>query len=296
MLFLYRQDIAEQKFVKFALSLGCLLVCGASHAQLTISTGKAKEEVEESVKLKSRVSVNAGVKMWSTAWSSWVTAPKGTGVALGASRYQTVQAVGSSPQWSSIPFVNLRVNDFFISSSAMAPTKYNLRDAATPGGFDFPASRKEFDINTGYYVLRGLAVYAGRKELQQTYGPDTFRWHGILLGLNGSAPLSKGWAMYGNMAIGNMKATFPGSQADIEGHTSFRTTYRLGEFGLAYIPPWIGKFSTPVLLTIGYRAQYASTQDYMLAVTDIAGNSRPNTSTSLNDTTQGLVCSVIVNF
>jgi hypothetical protein len=267
----------------------------AAEAPLTVAIGGGSQGLLLSTP-SARVSVNVGLKTWSTAWSSWVSSPKGTGVALGALRYQTVQAVSSAPQRSVIPFVNLRVDDFFLSTSAMAPTRYSLRDSATPGGFDFPAARREFDINAGYYLLRGLSVYGGVKELRQTYGPDTFKWRGVLLGLNGSAPLSKGWAMYGNMAIGVMRARFPDSQVDVTGRQTFPTSYQLGEFGLAYIPPWLDPYSSPVLLTIGYRAQQARTRGYTLAVTDSADRSIPNTSTSLNDTTQGLVLSVIVNF
>lgn len=297
MLLIHKARAIRSLSVKYLIFLGGTLTLGSTCLATETNGLHVKDESADSLlRLKPRVSVNMGVKTWGTAWSSWVTAPKATGVALGAARYQTVQAVGSAPQWSVIPFANLRVNDFFVSTSTMTTTNYSLRDAATPAGFDFPASRREFDVNAGYYILRGLSVYTGLKELRQSYGPDTFKWRGLLVGLNGSTPLSKGWALYGNMAIGTMKAYFPDSQADITGKTTFPTTYRLGEFGLAYIPPWIGKYSTPVLLTIGYRAQYASTQNYMLAVTDTAGNSVPNTSTSLNDTTQGLVLSVIVNF
>ena len=297
-----RQTIWRVGFAFFELlAIGLCIGISAANAEglkppAVVGTSSAADEAGTLLNKRPRVSLNAGVKVWGTAWSSWVTGPKATGVALGSLRYQTVQAVGSSAQWSVIPFANLRVNDFFVSTSAMAPTHYTLRDAATPGGFNFPASRREFDVNAGYYVLPGLAVYGGFKELRQSYGPDTFKWRGFLLGLNGSAPLSKGWAFYGNMAIGHMRAYFPSSQADITGRTQLPTTYHLGEFGLAYIPPWIDKYSTPALLTIGYRAQQASTQGYALAVTDTSGASVTNTSTTLNDTTQGWVVSLVVNF
>jgi len=188
------------------------------------------------------------------------------------------------------------VKDFFASVSAMSRTNYTLRDTATPGGFDVAASRKEVDFNAGYYVLSGLALTAGVKQLTQTYGSDSYRWEGPIVGFAGSAPIASGVAIYGNVGVGWMKAKFPASQADVSGNTSFNADYRLGEFGLAYASPWTLRWMRTLLVTAGYRAQYVSTKGYGLAVTDTQGVSTFNTSANLKDTTQGLVLSIVASF
>ena len=45
---------------------------------------------------------SVGMTVWPNEWDSWVTSPKGTGVALGTSRFQTVQAIGSPTRVSAI--------------------------------------------------------------------------------------------------------------------------------------------------------------------------------------------------
>jgi hypothetical protein len=240
--------------------------------------------------------VSVGVKVWPTAWQTWVTSPKGTGVALGTSRFQTVQAVHSSDEVSLIPFLTARFNEYFVSVSAMSRTNYTFHDAATPGGFDVSASRREYDVNGGYYMLPGLAVWLGFKQLTQTYGSDEYRWRGPIVGLIGSAPIAHGLAIYGNAAVGRMAAQFPAAQVDVSGHSSFRADYRLGEFGVGYVPPWSPSFLRSLLVTAGYRAQYVKTKNYALAVTDSAGAAMFNTSANLTDTTQGFVFGIIASF
>lgn len=252
--------------------------------------------VAQTTDTSSEMQTSFGVKIWPTAWESWVTSPKGTGVALGTSRFQTVQAVGSSDEVSAIPFATIRFSNYFASVSAMSRTRYTLRDSATPGGFDVAASRRELDFNGGYYVLPGLALTLGYKQLTQTYGNDEYRWRGPIAGLNGSAPVALGLAIYGNAGVGRMSARFPATQVDVSGHTSFRADYRLAEFGLAYVTPWTPSLLKSLLITAGYRAQYVNTRNYALAVTDGQGNSTFNTTANLKDTTQGFVFGLIGSF
>jgi hypothetical protein len=244
----------------------------------------------------SQSSFTVGVKLWVNSWDSWVTSPLGTGVALGTSRFQTVQSVNSSTKVSVIPSVSYRRGDFFGALSMMTKTSYSLPDAATPGGFDVNASREEVDFNAGYFFLPGVALTLGAKQLTQTYGPDKFRWRGPIVGISGSAGVSEGWALYGTAGIGFMKAKFPTSQSDIYGKTSFNADYRVGEVGLAYTSPLPSSFIKSVVLTVGYRAQYVSTKGYGLAVTDPSGTSTPNTKADLKDTTQGPAVGVVAVF
>ena len=267
---------------------GAIVFPVAALAQATAAADEAPKQAP--------LSFSVGVKLWANTWDSWVTSRTGTGVALGTLRYQTVQAVGSETKLSAIPFASLRYKDFFGSVSVMTRTRYSLLDTATPGGFEISASRKEVDVNTGYFVLPGLALTAGFKQLTQVYGPDSYRWRGPIVGVTGSAGLSGGWALYGSAGIGFLKADFPAVQADASGKTKFNADYRLGEFGLAYGTVPEVRFVKSIVGTLGYRLQNVATKGYGLAVTDPQGGFTPNASVSLKDTTQGPVFSLNVSF
>ncbi|MEX8519220.1 MAG: hypothetical protein AB3X44_11980 [Leptothrix sp. (in: b-proteobacteria)] len=241
--------------------------------------------------------VTLSVKTWTNTWDSWVTSPKGTGVALGTQRYQIVQAVNGGTSTSVIPVLSLRHGKFRETVSVMTKTNYTLQDAGTPGGFLVRASRREIDFNSGYAATPNLTLTAGYKRLTQTYGPDTFEWHGPLLGINANAEIGSSWYLYGTAGIGYMKAKLPQSQKDAEGHTRFNAGYRLGEFGLAFSPDFGSEVPGNLLLTIGYRMQTVTTRDYSLGSTDPQGNPpSPNVTTKLVDTTQGPVLSLLLTF
>lgn len=241
--------------------------------------------------LPGRISI--GTKVWSVAWNSWTTSRTGTGVALGTGRYQTVQSVNSSDQIAAIPFLSYSIDDFYVTTSVMTKTHFDLTDAASPNGFLVRAARQEFDLSSGYYVMpHRMAPYIGYKQLAQYYGNDKYRWRGLLVGLAGSAPLGDqfaDWSAYANVAAGLMRAQFADSQADITGRTNFRSNYRLGEFGLAYSLSSPASWINSIKLTLGYRAQFVNTKNYALSVTDTSGKSTYNLSSDLRDTTQGFV-------
>ena len=274
----------------------CCLLIGWGVIVLPLAAAAQATAQAEEVPKQAPLSLSVGVKLWANTWDSWVTSRTGTGVALGTLRYQTVQAVGSDTKLSVIPFASLRYKDFFGSVSVMTRTRYSLLDTATPGGFEISASRKEVDVNTGYFLLPGLALTAGFKQLTQVYGPDSYRWRGPIVGVSGSAGLARGWALYGSAGIGFLKANFPAVQADASGRTKFNADYRLGEFGLAYGTVPGVSFIKSIVGTMGYRLQNVATKGYGLAVTDPQGGFIPNASSNLKDTTQGLVLSLNVAF
>lgn len=240
--------------------------------------------------------LSVGLKVWTAAWDSWITSPKGTGVALGTSRYQIVQTVSSDAEVAFIPVVSYRRKNLFVSMSAMSRTSYTLQDAAVPKAFAVPASRKELDVNIGYYLLPGLAATVGVKGLEQTYGTDAYRWHGGTIGLNGSAVIAQGLAIYGSGSVGRMRARFPAIQADAHGQRTFNASYAVNEVGLAYALPWRPLTVRYALVFVGHRAQFVKTHKFGLAVTDAHGVSRFNVSTDLSDTTRGYVVGAMVNF
>jgi hypothetical protein len=264
-------------------------------ALLLVANAHALAQSDEATR-SARPTLSAGVKLWANTWDTWVTNRTGTGVALGTQRYQTVQALDSDLKVSPIPFVSFRYSDFFASVSAMTRTHYKLLDTASPGGFEVGASRQEADFNSGYFVLPGLALTLGYKQVKQTYGPDSYRWRGPIVGASGSAGLAGAWSIYGTAALGFMKADFPAVQADSTGKTKFDADYRLGEFGLAYAMAINAKFVRSVVATVGYRFQNVATKDYGLAVTDPQGNFATNATSDLKDTTQGFALGLYVAF
>ncbi|MEY8689484.1 MAG: hypothetical protein AB9M53_06345 [Leptothrix sp. (in: b-proteobacteria)] len=241
--------------------------------------------------------ITLAVKTWTNTWDSWVTSPKGTGVALGTQRYQIVQAVNGGARTSVMPILSLSHGKFRDTFSAMLKTNYTLQDAGTPGGFQVRASRREFDFNSGYLAAPNLTLTLGYKHLTQTYGPDSFVWQGPLLGLNINAEIGSSWYLYATAGLGVMKARLPESQKDAEGRTRFNAGYRLGEFGVAYNPDLGRSLVSNALLTIGYRTQTVTTHDYSLGITDPQSNPvTPNVKTRLVDTTQGPVLSLLLTF
>jgi hypothetical protein len=237
------------------------------------------------------------IRAWANTWDSWVTSPKGTGVALGTQRYQIVQAVNGGTRTSIIPVVSVRHGNFTDSLSVMPRTNYSFQDAGTPGGFIVRASRSELDFNSGYRASRNITLTAGYKRLIQTYGPDAFVWRGALFGINAHADLGSGWYLYGSAGLGYMKAILPESQKDAEQRSRFNAGYRIGEFGMGFNPDIGGNFIKSTVLTIGYRTQTVTTRGYTLGTTDPTGNSTtPNAKTSLIDTTQGLAASAVFIF
>ncbi|MEY4765137.1 MAG: hypothetical protein RI907_1810 [Pseudomonadota bacterium] len=239
---------------------------------------------------------SAGTKLWLNTWDSWSTHPTGTGVALGTQRYQVVQAMHSGTRLSVIPFASVRKGALFAAASFMQRTSYALRDAGTPGGFDVNADRQEADVSAGWYVVPNVALTLGYKQLTQTYGSDRFRWAGPLMGVNTSAAVAPGWALYATAGLGAMQAQFPQTQSDAQGKHSFRAGYRLGEFGIAHgmalDNPWVRSLA----FTAGYRVQTVTTTGYGLAQTAPDGSSTLNTRGSLVDTTQGLALSLSAAF
>lgn len=254
-----------------------------------LSAARAQETAEP-------LRITLAAKTWTNTWDSWVTSPKGTGVALGTQRYQIVQAVNGVARTSLIPVLSLNHGQFRHTVSAMLKTDYTLQDAGTPGGFKVRASRREFDLNSGYLVTPNLTLTLGYKHLTQTYGPDSFVWQGPLLGININAEIGSNWYLYSTAGLGAMKARLPESQKDAEGRSRFNAGYRLGEFGVAYNPDLGRSWVSNVLLTIGYRTQTVTTRDYSLGITEPTAPLTPNVKTRLVDTTQGPVLSLLLTF
>jgi hypothetical protein len=261
--------------------LGCAL------AAAIVAAPAAAEELQLTV----------GAKIWANEWSSWTPAQTATDVYV-------IQSIASNTHVAVIPQVNAFYGRWLVAASYFVGTDYSLGGGVTPANGQinpFVATRKEADVNVGYYVLPSLAVTLGYKQIQQNFvhisNPEFYKWTGPTIGLLASAPLQGGpLSMYGTFAYGRL--SLHASEPDLLdqdvrqfAHYYFNADYFLSELGVAY------GMRTPVKalslsMTLGYRIQVVATRDFNLE-TGPGGGFQP---ADLHDVTQGPAFSVLARF
>jgi hypothetical protein len=210
----------------------------------------------------SGLSVSVGVKAWNTQWDTFSYQDIGGGNLV----------VTQSPAHEKIvlvPQLSLRYLDFVGSISMYPSTELTFLDGSH-------GTRKEFDANLGYYVLPNVALTLGYKKLEQGDSNNLYQLSGPVIGISGTAPLGKDFALYGAFGLGRLKTT---SASTVHFDSA---DYRLSELGVAYTvaTPSIARALT---FTAGYRAQVISSKD---ALEGQDGR----------DLSQGLVLGVVVTF
>ena len=226
-----------------------------------------------------------GLRTWSNSWSTWDAYPPlavGNFFLPGGAENFT-----SGNQAVLIPSLSVRSGDFMLSASRFVKKRYSF--TGNDGGFS--AKREETDVHGGYYVLPTLAVSVGYKEVKQDFGGGAqFKYSGPILGVVGSAPLTRGFSLYGNVGYGRVNGRFPGDGADASGQTKFNADYWLGEAGLAYSFEGMGA-AKAMSVTLGYRNQVLATGGYRIATGPSATR-----ATELRDTTEGLALGLSMSF
>lgn len=240
------------------------------------------------VQAEDTLSVGASLKLWNNNWTSWgmVNSPASGG------SYQVIVPISSGTEPAVTPAVNIQYGNLFANMSTMLSTKYDLNGALN-GNTVNGATRKEFDINGGYYLMPGLGAFVGYKKLEQNFSGTDYTWSGPILGIAGGAPLgSSAWSLYGQIALGFFNATLP---PDASGKTEFDANYTLGEFGLQY---GFGNLSFMKSLNVsgGYRMQTVVTKDFGLGVTPLNQSLRQYGTQDLRDVTQGFTLGVSARF
>jgi len=217
---------------------------------------------------KTDFNVTVGARAWYTEWTtfSYLVDPD-------TEENLALTQNSANEQLAVIPVISARYGKFMASISGIPSTNFSFNDG-TKG------SREEFDINVGYFVMRGVAVTLGYKKVEQSGGTLRYRPSGPVLGVNAIAPIQGSWSLYGNLAIGDLK-TPSGDVVD------FAMAYRLAEVGLAYTLE--GK-SKPKHWTFiaGYRMQVMNSKDAFVTLTDTAQDGL--------DTTQGFSLGVLATF
>jgi hypothetical protein len=232
-----------------------------------------------------QASVTIGLKAWGTEWTSWEPyLNKGADVRI-------IEPVSSGTEVALIPQASVRYGDWLGSASYFVNKTYSLSGAIDPlsgNTLTLSPTRKEFDVNGGYYIFPSLAVTLGYKHIEQDFGTASYKWSGPTLGLSASAVLHPNLALYGAFSLGLLRLN--ASTPDDAGKNSFDAIYSLGELGLAYVfNTGLPNFS--LTLTGGYRVQIVDTRNFSLA-TAYGGYSQ----VELHDVTQGPVISLIGRF
>lgn len=206
-------------------------------------------------------SVHAGARAWYTQWDTFSYYDAGGGT------FVVIQAPGES-KFVLLPVLSVRYGDFVGSASMYPSTDHQFVD-------DSVRTRKEFDLNVGYYVAPAVALTLGYKRIEQKDPRNTYEFAGPVAGVSATAPLGANFALYGTFSLGRMKST---SASNVK----FDAGYRLGEAGIAYTltTPSVAKALT---YTAGYRTQVITSKE--------AAEGQDG-----RDLTQGLTLGVIASF
>jgi hypothetical protein len=218
---------------------------------MTVGTAVAQQPGADDVK------ITVGLKLWHTAWETWLTSGP------------NVVSTTADKQIAAIPNIAINYKDFFASAGYFVKRNYDF-----PNGLD--VKRNEYDVNLGYWLLRGdaggrLGLTVGYKWVNQwfDFGPGgnlTDRKKAVTFGFTGSAPIAAGWFLYGNGAYGPW-ATEKFASTKLDGY------YVSAEGGVAY------PFAPGATVTLGYKWQ---TTDFKVGCCGISGDRG-------RDTTNGFV-------
>ncbi|MET0335682.1 MAG: hypothetical protein ABW190_15525 [Rhizobacter sp.] len=206
-------------------------------------------------------SVSVGLRAWHTQWDtfSYTLDQFGNSVVIQAP---------AKDKLVMLPVLSARWHDFTASLSLYPSTDHEFVNGDR-------GTRKEFDLNLGYYVTPGVAVTAGFKKIEQRGGSEVYALDGPVIGIAGTAPLGRDFSLYGSFGMGWMKST--GSST-----VKFDADYRLSEIGAAYTLP-TSTFVKAVTFTLGYRTQVLTSKEAL-------GNQ------DARDLTQGFTFGAIATF
>jgi len=162
----------------------------------------------------------------------------------------------------------LKLKRFLVSGSFMVTPDYRFpRETFYTTGagsqlysLDITGSRREYDLNFGFYVSRSVVLTMGYKGISEKFRVENSRTgtsenkvylNGVTLGIAGSAPIGKGFSVYGSGAGGWMGVTYdPSSQYTDNG------LYEASEMGLA----WKAPGRVPLSVSLGYKFQLIQTR------------------------------------
>lgn len=211
---------------------------------------------------ESNLSVTLGVRAWNAQWDTFSYQDTGGGNFV-------ITQTPADEKFVLVPLLSVRYGAFVGHLSMYPSTDHHFINAGGSG------TRKELDVNVGYFVAPGVVATLGYKRIERSDSGNRFSLNGPVAGVSLTASLGGDFALYGNVVLGRLKTR----SGDL---IQFDVDYRLSEVGVAYAvtPPSIAKALT---FTVGYRSQVLSAKD---AVQGQDGR----------DLTQGLTLGVLATF
>jgi hypothetical protein len=208
---------------------------------LTSASAAAQPADAASQQGKARdVSFTVSLRGWQHTWERPITVTQ--------SGQSTARDVATDEEIMPIPGVAMRYKRLLVSASYFTNT-YDF-SSFTEGGQEHRvvgATRKELDVNIGYFVYPQLALSVGWKNIKQQWDVATLAGGGSTrtpfsadlstptFGVLGALPLYRDFFAYGNAAFG-------------------KDSYRIGEIGLGV------NVTEHTLLTLGYKSQRFSVE------------------------------------
>jgi hypothetical protein len=239
-------------------------------------------------------SATVSMKMWVNEWESPTLLTFNNSNLVRSQHSDTVE-------FAFIPSLNFTYNRFFVSGSYLPETDYSF-EIQDVSSFEtkFHATRSEWDINFGYYILPSLIISAGYKDINRDFNihvntnnipnlgkADT---NGFTIGIASFAPLNDLFAMYGSFTFGWLDTDKQLNELEgiIGNSGKFDVEYYLGELGLTYSSQLnsIPQLNT-VSIYMGYRYQ---------ALNEERGNLYTSRPLEVTDTTSGFVFGVNLTF
>ncbi|MEH6461918.1 hypothetical protein [Chitinimonas sp. JJ19] len=223
-------------------------------------------------------SISTGIRVWSNEWEAnsfpYASYLPGNG---SQPQRQVVAKMRSDAEIVPIPTLSLRYGNWILNGSAAMEREFRFNDNLST----LYASRREQDINLGYFFAPQFNVGVGYKRLLW----DAVNIDGPTLSVSGAAPLDTHLALYGGAAIGALKtrtSSLPGSLS---------TRYFVSEVGLTYNLAGISPRLSSVSGLFGYRMQKLTVHRFPLA--DSAGG---RYTSSISDFTSGPVTGLTLRF
>ena len=274
------------------IGLGLALVTSFISTGVRAENADAKNQAEVTTSVLGDLQLSIGLKLHPnrTTAISGSAINTTSGPALVADRFR------SGTELTYIPIFSARYKNLFVSASHLAATSYSTLSDVIPGDVNF--DRNETDVNVGYYVLPGLALSVGYKEvkvggLQQ----GNVKFSGPTVGVSGYGSMGKGFGLYGNFAYGKLDLSPTEPLPDAK-----RNTYTAVEVGIAYSFDLgeSARFIKSVSVTLGYRQQHIEgDKSVTLAkVADLAAGPVVvgTTNTRFENTSRGPVLGLVVSF
>lgn len=289
------------KPVTVCILLICMVVCGpggnafaaednVSSAQNAVQTSLAPGSQGQESSGRSHFGKNwtvmLGLKIWPNKWDLPVEL-------FGYDNKTYIHEFESGAELTYIPAVLIRYRNFFIGGSYLSETDYDFVNQnysnwgvednilyITGTTISVSGSRKEWDLNLGYFLLPNLAISIGYKNLDRDldiffisegYSSDGSQTDEIIddvfeasyplsayapiVGLSASTPLVNRLNLYGNMAYGLLDGDAEYNYEGGKNELTLDGEYVFAELGLSYTILLKRKSASAVTFNIGYRFQ-----------------------------------------